>query len=378
MTIAHFPNFEELAEMVEEMYGGGTYAIHAAGSPKVFKKYEVDSPSKFLTGGPKQKSVIQIKKDELLQEAWSWWESEADAETREKVIRAILEEELREMGVQLPPPPTIEEEQLQEALEEDPELRKQYRQQLLEKHGYKKGVDPESLDQFIANYRKFKELQELLDERSGSLKEFMKESGPALVEIFQAFTKSQSVGGVVENASETSTPQPVQAAPQPEPNVGNARETVPHTAGIKPIIPYPTTAPANPPPQNSSEPSQSPFQTPLDAQSLGDKKFDLTSLWSDINWSELERGVHSDPTDFMRQLQDSSTGDNNSAQFLGQLFKDHEPSEILDVLNMALDSCVDDGRAEDYEIGVVVLMHLRETVVGRDWLAKAHATASQL
>ncbi len=178
------------------MYGGGAYSIHPAGSPKVFRKYEVDSPSKFLTGGPKQKPQRKTNKDELLQNAWSWFETEADAETKEGLIRAVIEKELSALGIQLPSPPTMEEQHFEEALEQDPVFREQFRQGLLEKHGYKKPIEPGSIDQMIADQRKLKEIQELVGGRQGGWQEVLKESGPTILEILQAITKARSGGAV--------------------------------------------------------------------------------------------------------------------------------------------------------------------------------------
>ncbi len=383
MTIGHFPDIEELAEMVGEMYGGGAYSVHPAGSPKVFKKYEVDMPSKFLTGGPKQKSLRTTNKDELLQNAWSWFETEADEETKEGMLRAVIEKELSELGIQLPPPPTMEEELLEKALEEDPSFRERFRQGLMEKQGYKKPTELGSIDQMIADHRKLKEIQELVGGRSGGWQEALKESGHAIVDILQAITNARSSGAAVGSAKVTPTQQPSKQVQAPEPDVANVdaanvKEGLPGASDVERIISRPRRSPANPSPLISSQPVQSPRKSPVEAQSLGDKNIDLTPRWSDIDWNELEQGVHGDPMDFLQKVQGSATDDNHGGQALAELIRDHEPPEILYILNQAVDSCVRDGRGVDYETAVLVLLHLKETVLGRDWLVKAHAAAKSL
>ena len=99
--------------MVEESFGGGTYTIHPGGSPKVLKRYEVDGESKYLIGGPKQKTPKQQYKDDLLRAAWAWLETEASEDIREKVTQAIIEKEL---GIELPPRPTVEEKLIRKKL----------------------------------------------------------------------------------------------------------------------------------------------------------------------------------------------------------------------------------------------------------------------
>jgi len=234
MVIAHYPEFDELAEMVEEMYGGGCYSTHPAGSAKVLKKYTIDSPSRFLTGGPKQKSPREAIKDGFLQDAVTWLRTEADTETKDILIRAVIE---KEFGIQLPPSPTVEEKQLKDALEEDPEFKRQFRQALLEKLGYEKEIEPGSIDQMISDSLKFKEIQELLGGRPSGGRELAKEAVPVLLEIVKAFTKGGSGGAAVETAQVPPAQQPVQAAPSPDTAVARAEEKVPLPSPRNPLSP---------------------------------------------------------------------------------------------------------------------------------------------
>ena len=59
-TVADFPGYFDLVDIVEEQYGGGTYNIHAAGSARVFKTYVLDGPPEFNVGRPqREKSPVQ-------------------------------------------------------------------------------------------------------------------------------------------------------------------------------------------------------------------------------------------------------------------------------------------------------------------------------
>ncbi len=56
--IGHFPAHRELADMVEEQYGGGTYNIHPAGSARVLKTYVIDGPPRYRPWEPSGKNLV--------------------------------------------------------------------------------------------------------------------------------------------------------------------------------------------------------------------------------------------------------------------------------------------------------------------------------
>ena len=64
--IGHFPAYDEVAEIVEVQFGGGTYNIHPSGTARILKTYSVDGPSRYRPGGTRpEKSHVQELKAEL-------------------------------------------------------------------------------------------------------------------------------------------------------------------------------------------------------------------------------------------------------------------------------------------------------------------------
>ena len=98
----------------------------------------------------------------------------------------------------------------------------------------------------------------------------------------------------------------------------------------------------------------------------------MGSLLTMVDWGELERGVHGDPAEYVREHLGSLRGEDVAHGNLARLFHDHEPLAILEALSQAVQSmAVDAGKGEDYEVAVLVVKHLMETEKGQQWLAQA-------
>ena len=111
-----------------------------------------------------------------------------------------------------------------------------------------------------------------------------------------------------------------------------------------------------------------------------DRELDWVSLLSQLDWAEVERGVHGDPGEFIQRAYDSALdGQDGTHQALARLFHDLEPPAILDAFTRAVESmAVTAGKGEEYEVAVLVVKHLTETEAGRAWLAKAHIAAGAI
>jgi hypothetical protein len=149
MTIAHFPTYDQLVRMVEEEFGGGTYSIHPAGGPRVFKTYFLDGPSRFLARGPKEKTPRQVLKERIEEQSYQYLEEQMEwhPEIAELVTRTILQKNL---GIELPPPPSWEEQLFRKEIEKDQDLQHRYLWALLKKEGVEEPEEPDVLDQLIA------------------------------------------------------------------------------------------------------------------------------------------------------------------------------------------------------------------------------------
>ena len=383
MTVHEFPTSKKLEGLVEEMYGGGTYRVHQGGSPRVFKTYHVDGPARFRVGEPKEPTLGQALKEMMLEKATTWFEDELDegSDTAALVTRAYL---YKSLGVELPPEPSREEKRFQEALENDPEYFEQYFEGRMAMLRGPKAEEPSAVAKLTADLKEFNEVKQILGVNTGSgggFREIIRDIAPVLIELFGAM--SHKTGKVGEGGSQSGTnqqaaanqpateaaspgassrPDPAVSPPLPSPV---ARETVPPVASV-PRRPEP--APPEPP-----KPSPGAAKEP-------DPELDWVSLLSQIDWAEVERGVHGDPGEFIQQASDSALdGQDGTHQALARLFHDLEPPEILDALTQAVESmAVAAGKGEEYEVAVLVVKHLTETEAGRAWLAKAHIAAGAM
>ena len=199
-TVARFPTYFDLQDLVEEQYGGGTYRIHAAGSPRLFMTYVINGPPTYnVDKPPTQKSPAQKRKEELEEFGWQCLrEAMEENPTLSQAIGIAVFKKYT--GVDLPVELGWEEQLFREGVEGDPEIKTE----LIKARLREKGVEfPEDIDptrELIRKFEQFKQLNELLNGEpkgvSETLAKFLKEVAPALPEIVKLIREARGTGAV--------------------------------------------------------------------------------------------------------------------------------------------------------------------------------------
>ena len=85
-TVANFPAYYDLVDLVEEQYGGGSYAIHPAGGASVLKTYILDGPPRFRPEKPqREKTAAQKLKEQFEEQALSYALDRLEDEAEQRV-----------------------------------------------------------------------------------------------------------------------------------------------------------------------------------------------------------------------------------------------------------------------------------------------------
>ncbi len=156
--IGHFPAYDEVADMVEEQYGGGTYNIHPSGTARILKTYSVDGPPRFKPGETQlEKSHVQELKASLQAKLLSYAieRLEDDPELQRIAALGMLKKYL---GVELPAEVDWEEQLFREGVEGNPE----FKGALIKAELRKRGAEfPEELDPIEGQIKKYEQLARL-------------------------------------------------------------------------------------------------------------------------------------------------------------------------------------------------------------------------
>ena len=357
--IGHFPAYDEVADMVEEQYGGGTYNIHPAGSARVLKTYIVDGPSRYRPEGTqREKSHVQELKASLEANFLSYAieRLEDDPEIQRIAALGMLKKYL---GVELPGELDWEEQLFREGVKGNPDFKEALIKAELGKRGAEFPEELNAIEEQIKKYQQLGRLRETLDsgKKPPSL---MRELILALPEVLKFI---QQVQGSDFTKSGAQAEPPLEAPVDSQEGRGSglghvSPEVVPPPAGLD-FGPSETPKPPTPPVHEPRQGAHTPRKVPL----------------SKLDWAELERGVHGDPGEFIGGVcLAASEQDSQYHHQLASLFRDKDPEVILAELSRLAESmAVAEG--EDYEVAVSVVNHLRQTEVGRMWLDQAHVAA---
>lgn len=372
-TVAHFPAYNKVEDIVEEHWGGGTYNIHPAGSPRVFKTYYIDGPPRYgPEKPPREKSAVQKLKEELddlaVQQIREMLAD--DPEMQRLFAMAVLK---KQYGIERPPEESWNEKLFREGVQSNPEYKDLFVQAGLRERGVEFPEEVDPFEQELRNYERVQRLIDLFEEKSkgptGTLARIWKDVAPALPEIVKMFRELRGTGtaGQVGPALEAPPDQrpaqiPIEHVPSP---------MVPPVQGGQAATPSPPPEPDPAPVDALEMPSvEQPEDRPIDqAHSV--------PLLSRVDWAELETGVHGDPGEFMQGVYISAFGEASEYhQQLARLFCDYEPEGIMGELSRLVEAMtVESGKGEEYEVAVLVLKQLAESETGRLWLDQAHLAA---
>ena len=365
-TVAHFPSYWELADIVENQYGGGTYNIHPAGSPRLFKTYVIDGPPKFKVDGPKREKSHLQKMIEDLEEAAVRSLCEL-AHEDPRIGRAIAAAAFKKsFGVELPAELGWEDQLFQEGVEGNSE----YQDALIKARLRERGVNfPEQQDGIERLITEAEQTQRLRDALGVGRKGFagiLQDLIPVLPVLLQALRGAQGIataGTPISPALDTPVETQGPAAPIEQPV-----EPIAAPAPVEPMVAYRAQQEIKP-----AETAQSPPHLLPDIQP-GDKGTGVPAL-SWVDWAELETGAHGDPEEFIRGVYRAGYEEHSLYhRQLARLFQDNEPDAISAELSQLAKTLVV-ASGEDYEVAVMVLKYLEESEEGRLWLAQAHSVA---
>ena len=383
MKVHEFPTLEGLEGLVEDRFGGGTYRVHQGGSPRVFKTYHVDGPARFQIGEPKEPTLGQVLKEMMQEKAIDWFEVELDRGS-EVATRLAWDYIYKPLGIELPPEPSWEEKRFQEALENNPEHFEQYFEARMAMLRGPKAEEPSTWAQLRTELEEYNELKQVLGRDTGAgggFRETLRYLAPGIRELIRVMlpkTGKAGEGGPQPEPDQQAAANPA-AAESASPGVPSRQDPT-----VSPPLPSPVAQETVPPVASvPKRPEPSPPEPPKakpEAAKEPDRELDWVSLLSQLDWAEVERGVHGDPGEFIQRAYDSALdGQDGTHEALARLFHDLEPPAILDALTQAVEStAVAAGNGEEYEVAVLVVKHLTETEAGRAWLAKAHNAAGAI
>ena len=383
-TVANFPS--DLVDMVEEQYGGGTYNIHPAGGPRVFKTYVIDGPSKYrLPGAQREKTTAQKLKEQFEEQAFSYAleRLEEDPEMQRLVGIAALKKHL---GIELPPETDWKERLVREGVEGNPEYRDAFVKSRLREEG---AEFPEEIDPIEKQIEKYEQLERFRESLGVGQKQtsLLRELVLALPEVLKIVQQMQGSSAVLSDAqtvpaleapttqdaapqpSEPATPSTQDAVSQPPAKADHIERQEGRIYGLGQGSPEVASPPegldsgpvGTPHPPTHPDPDTQPRDDTTDKPHI-----------SYVDWAELETGVHGDPGEFVHGVYLSAYEEHSPYHhLLARLFQDYEPDAILgELARLAESLAVDSG--EEYEVAVLVLKRLAESEEGRLWLAKAH------
>jgi len=204
-TVAHFPSYVDLLDLVEDQYGGGTYRIHAAGSPRVFMTYVINGPPTYKVDKPqREKSPAQKRKEKF--EELGWQSLMQSMDENPKLSRAIGVAVFNKYtGVDLPVELDWEEQLFREGVEGDPEIKSEFVKARLREMGVEFPEDIDPIEEQIRKFEQIKRFKESLHEGpeglSGTLARFLKEALPALPEIVKIIQEARGTGAVEQDGS---------------------------------------------------------------------------------------------------------------------------------------------------------------------------------
>ena len=368
-TVDHFPDYFDLVNMVEQQFGGGTYNVHPAGRPRVFKTYIIDGPPVYKVDRPqREKSPLQKLKDDL--EEAALLKLQELVEQDPVVGRAFAAAWYKKhSGVELPPEPTWEEQLVQEAIKGNSEYQEGLIRPRLRERGVEFPEEKVGIERLIAEAEQTRRLRDALGAGRKGIAGLAQELIPAIPVLLQAFrdikggaTAGPPIGPALD------TPADATVAPKP---VKQPVEPIAAPAHIKPIAPYRAQ-----PEIKSAETAQTPPHLLPDIQPE-DSGTSVPHL-DRVDWVELEIGAHSEPEQFIQGIHRSGYEEYSLYhRQLAKLFQDNEPDAIRTELSRLAELLVMES-GEDYEFAVLVLKHLEESEEGRLWLAYAHAAAESI
>ena len=370
-TVADFPGYFDLVDIVEEQYGGGTYNIHAAGSARVFKTYVLDGPPEFNVGRPqREKSPVQRLKEELEVEAVHRLRemAEEDPKLGQAIGAAFAKKHL---GIEFPPELPWYEKMVRGEAERNPKYRAELVKAGLRELGVEFPEEEDPIEEQIRKFEQFNQIEEALREGprgpTGTLARFLKDVAPALPEIVKMINEIRGAGTAGQVGPALETP----------PDQSKAKFPIGHVPPFMvPSVPTAQTATPPPKPGPDSIPAETGQMPPVGQQE--DRPIDLAHIWpplSRVDWAALETGVHGDPGEFIQSVFITAyEKDSLYHHQLSRLFQDNEPDAIIGEMSRLAESlAVESG--EEYEVAVLVLKHLAESEEGLLWLAQVHLAA---
>ena len=370
----HFPTYDELFAEVEEDYGGGTYNVYMGlASSTIAKSYQVPGSSRGTPGNNKKAPATDVKETMRLQ-AWNGLQ-ERMAENpgmADAIYTQMLAKELGIKGVNIGAR-TIEEQELQEALDEDPEFKRQFRESLLRKRGLKKQGEMSELDTFISSHKKMKELNEAIG--AGD-----KDSGwNILKELGAEFFKNNPglVQSITKPADQVALPAP-QPTPQPQPQPVPQYNPQPESPPMSAPVPMPMTSV----PETNQVISQAEEGSTMPIPGINlPADVNWTTLLPQLDWVEIERGIDGSPLEFMQHVFVQANNRSTAHEVLADLFVENEPASIIQGLIKAKENltnlfarAVVQGLGVDFDTAVRVVDKLI-TPEGQQWIFQARYTA---
>lgn len=392
----HFPTSVEVAEVVSEDWGGGVYVVkpRLGGATHVLKGYTLDGPAKFPN--PKKRQSIGengTTVGDLQERALNKALENMPNEVMAQMGMALLSKQL---GVRLPSAQskgkTLEDRLLEEAIDEDPGLKREMQQKLVEaalaKHG---GMEEE--------IKKMQRLQKLMNATGG--KEGSNEGG--WKEVFRAAFESGQVGEVVKgilSATQANRQQGQAQAPQSVVVDARVREARPQVipggveaqivgAGQVKSLPPPTV----PVPAPASAPISAPVSTPAPAlstrqissisppQSAPATAAAWIGLLAKANMKELTRAVKGDAREFIREAYRLAIEeDDDVAEAVVKLVRDNDPTNLhQQLVSVIVPKLTGEWKAlgsgmfgEEAYQDAVTLVGLLASETGAEWLKVAH------
>jgi len=370
----HYPSLNQIGQEVYPKYGGGTYTVHPEGRAGQFASHTFGGTSRYEPLGPKPKSRRGELDDETRRRLEDFlrdleWK---DPELWQQVNLARLE---KEWDIEIPREdehePDWQDRMLQEYLERHPEVKDEVYKARLRGMGVEIPEEPDELGQSEKWMEVLIRLENSIERGARA-----RDTANVLVEgvgLVQDFLRMRS-----GDNSTGGTPAPV--PPQLTPPTSHQSDQQPQSQSI-PREPQQISHGNTPvPPLEEWEPvirGQSGVTSPNPRTVDANPRLPWYSLLTGDDWNELEEGIHGDSGEFVDRLQDKGRGGSFHHSLV--LYALTEPSGLVEAVSEAVKSLrVTLGRGEEYEVAVLVFMHLTETAEGKRWMEDAHGAARAL
>jgi len=366
-----FPYEAQVFEAVSENYGGGKYGIYLEGLPGVITTFQFPGASRYWPNGQSPKAVRQEQQDDLSRQAADYVKQEIGRGSAlgEQLKRALISKSLGIDVPELPPQPTFDEQLVTEYLEGNPEAQAAFAEAQLRKRGVKLPKEKTDFDRLLEQFTRLSDLKRAAKEFEDAgrpepnlLRELVLGMVASVPDVLSLLIDLKA------NPAQTPT-EPEMTPPKPE-SVEKLRTTK-DRAG-RGLNPEPELSPVQAS-KSAARAHQRPRQ--VNENQVGRSTLNYRKEFANtIDWSDLERGIHSDPVEYIGQL--LVTDNDRSGGHDAVLSCLRDPDTFLAAVNEAVERLRGrPGLGDDYETAVLVQQHLSETEPGKQWLTTACARA---